>query len=284
MDLMNDHELFSEFRGDARMVFLELDELLFTMRMNAGGEDNEELIHDIRVNFRRLISLIGFHEPLLKKKKYREITGNLNLLLRSFATERTTHVLKRSMEKYQSVSGNNQRLEEIVLRELALKKEQDKHHMDPMVFRVTYESTMKSLLGYGGDIFRSSTENITENTQTFYSRRYQELIKKFKKMEENMDDDDQKSIHRLRVAAKNIYYTLKAKEEILGELASRRAVYLKEIHSIGGKIHDADVNLRILSTLTVEGDERAVLEGFKAYLREERSQKLKALKHWIQHE
>ena len=284
LDLMKDHGLVSSFRRDARIIFLELDELLFTVRMNAEDEDKEQLIHDIRVNFRRLISLLLFHEPLLRKKKYRELIADLNLMLRSFASERTDHVFHRSMEKYLSSSGKDQILEDMVLRGLLLKKQPDKHHVDPMQFRVTYEGTLKSLLGYGRDIFRTGAMNQKEDTQAFYSKRYQELMAGLKKLEENMDYDDKKSIHRLRVAAKNIYYTLKAKEEILGELASRRAAYLKEIHSIGGKIHDADVNLRILSTFTVEDHERTVLDGFADYLREERSQKIGALKDWIQNE
>lgn len=281
LEQINEHVLVRWFRSDARIILLEQDELLLNLRMNTESENNEELIHDIRVNFRRLISLISFHEPLLKKKEYMRLSRELNLMLRSFAMERTNHVFMNSMEKYLEGNGNNQTLKEIVLRELPLKKRPDRDPLEPLLFRVTYEGTLKTLLGYGGNIFRGGALSLEEHPENFYSNRYQELMHYLKKLEENLDFSDKKSVHRLRVTAKNIYYTLKAKEEILGELASRRAAYLKEIHSIGGKIHDADVNLGILSKFTVKDQEQALIEGFADYLHEERSRKISALKDLI---
>ncbi len=281
LEQINEHVLVRWFRSDARIILLEQDELLLNLRLNTESESNEELIHDIRVNLRRLISLISFHEPLLKKKEYRRLSRELNLMLRSFAMERTNHVFLKSLEKYMEGNGSNQTLQEIVQRELPLKKRPDRDTLEPLLFRVIYEGILKTLLGYGENIFRGGALSLEEHPENFYANRYQELMHHLTKLEENLDFSSRKSVHLLRVTAKNIYYTLKAKEEILGELAARRAAYLKEIHSIGGKIHDADVNLGILSNFTVKDHEQALIDGFAEYLHEERSRKLSALKDLI---
>lgn len=283
MEPKMEHQLIRDFRRDVKIIFLELDDLLFKLKLNGEDVDMEDTVHEIRVNFRKLISLLYFHKPLIRKKHLKRLNENLGLMLRSFGAERTHHVLMKNIERYQDAGEKGNALKGIVEREITLRRNPDRHHMDPMTFRVTYEGALKTLLGYGRNIFRGDISLYTDPI-TFTMIRYQEMMRELRHLEDTVDFEEKKSIHQLRVAAKNIYYTLKSKEESLGELAVRRGVYLKEIQNIGGKIHDTDVNLRILSGLSVNEEEENILKGFLDYLNEDREKKVTDLKDWIRQE
>ncbi|WP_312649987.1 CHAD domain-containing protein [Proteiniclasticum sp.] len=275
-----EHKVIGDFRRHVRIIFLELDELLFKLKLNGENEDMEKLVHEIRVNFRRLISLLYFHKTLIRKKPLKRLNEDIELLLRSFAADRTGHVLMKNIERYDKEGEHGRILKAIVEREMALKKQIDRHHLDPLSFRVTYEGTLKTLLGFGREIFRRNSSQCSD-ILAFSINRYKEMMEELKHLEDTVNFEKKRSIHRLRVAAKNIYYTLESRQESLGELAVRRAAYLKEIQNIAGKIHDADVNLKILSELNLSEEENNVLEGFLDHLSEERKRKVSDLKELI---
>lgn len=87
-----------------------------------------------------------------------------------------------------------------------------------------------------------------------------------------------KEVHDLRVLAKNMIYTLKRKTDILGDLAVKRVEHLKKIQDVAGKIHDADVHHKILSSFETSEEEEKLRTRFQYFImkeREESSHKLK---------
>lgn len=279
-----DIKIINDFRSDAKIIFMALDQLMDQLKTSEAGEEAEEIVHDLRVHIRKLISLLYFYRPLLKKESFRALNRDFKILLRSFGYLRNQHVFKKHMEKYIEESGEDSALLTALMARQDMENtgiNKEKDHLEPLVFRVIYENTLKIMLGFGEEIFRKSDAEKQGLEEKFVLSRYSELMKDFGKMENNLDFDDEKEVHGIRVTAKNIYYTLKAKEEKLGELAARRVEHLKDIQNIAGRIHDADVHLRILDEFQVEPEEKEVFERFLDYIRRERSVKLKELRKVI---
>lgn len=65
--------IIMDFKKIAHDIYSEEDSLLLKLEQGMGKKrnaeiDEVELIHDLRVNLRRLISLLYFFRPLLRKK------------------------------------------------------------------------------------------------------------------------------------------------------------------------------------------------------------------------
>ncbi len=284
IEMDNEIRIINDFRSDAKIIFLALDDLILQLKTNDEEDKVEGIVHEMRVHFRKLISLIYFYRPLLREDAFKMLNRDFKILLRSFGHLRNQHVFDKHMQKYmESVGEESSLLSEIFARQdmesAVFSKEKD--HLDPIAFRVIYENALKIMLGYGEDIFRRKEAEIQGLEETFILSRYSELMQDFAKLEKNLDYEDEKEVHAVRVAAKNIYYTLKSKEEKLGELAARRVDHLREIQNVAGRIHDADVHLKILEKFHVKEEEKAVFNLFLEEIRKNRSVKLKELKKTI---
>ncbi|MFH5836348.1 CHAD domain-containing protein [Proteiniclasticum sp. C24MP] len=279
--------LIDQFQMDAKVIFLAQDLLLMKLRRNPDETELEEIIHDLRINIRKLISLLYFHKPLLKKKERKELISSLKMLLRNFGSLRAKHVYLKSSEKFSSQLTEEEKNLFYEMNEREMEKTRffrgKEEKLDPIAFRVRYEETLKRFLGYGKQLFRNSTLVLDKDSETFIADRYQELMDHFSEMERKLDYDSEKEVHKLRVLAKNINYTLQMKDDLLGDLAMKRAEHLKRIQDTAGKIHDADVHLKIVSSFETTEEEEKLRTGFLNYISREREEYKHKLKRVVQH-
>ncbi|NCC78780.1 MAG: CHAD domain-containing protein [Clostridia bacterium] len=275
-----------QFQKEAKVIFLAEDLLLAKLRANPDEVELEEIIHELRIHIRKLISLLFFYKPLLRRKKRKALISSLKILLRNFGSLRTRHMYLKSAEDFsRHLSSEEKKLfTEMNERELDksrfLKEKNEK--LDPIEFRVLYEDMLKKLLGYGKRIFKASACELTLENETFVVDRYQELMELYFEMERNLDFDSVKEVHDLRVLAKNMIYTLKRKTDILGELAVKRVEHLKKIQDVAGKIHDADVHRKILSSFETSEEEEKLRTRFQYFIMKEREESTHKLKKVIE--
>ncbi len=277
--------LLERFHKDAKVIFLAEDLLLLNLKENPDESELEEIIHDLRVNFRKLISLLYFYKPLIRKKKRVTLERNLKALLRNFGSLRVQHVFLKSAEDFSLQLGENETVifNEMIEREIEKRREMEekKERLDPTEFRVMYEENLKKILGYGDQIFKDSVYSGNSDSDAFISKRYHELMNLVASREEDLDYDSSKDVHKLRVLAKNINYTLKSKEDVLGDIAMKKAEYLKRIQDIAGKIHDADVHMKIVSSFERREEEVEMRTRFMENIRNERNENIEKLRNLI---
>jgi CHAD domain-containing protein len=284
--MKTENTITDQFQKEAKVIFLAEDQLLEKLRHNPGEMELEEIIHDLRIHIRKLISLLFFYKPLLRKKKRKVLMRSLKILLRNFGSMRTKHMYLKSAEDFSSGLSSNEKklfaeMNERETEKSRFLKEKDEK-MDPIEFRILYEDTLKKLLGYGKPIFKASACEMSMEDETFAADRYKELMERYFEMETKLDLDSVKEVHDLRVFAKNIIYTLKRKTDILGDLAVKRVEHLKKIQDVAGKIHDADVHYKILSSFETSDEEEKLRVRFQHFIMKEREESTHKLKKVIE--
>ena len=277
--------LIDQFQNKAGIIFLEGDLLLIKLKNNSSDE-LEEIVHELRVSFRKLISLLYFYKPLLRNNERNALNKTLKILLESFGTLRTEHVLIKSADKFSASLGKLELLlfNGIIQRELEKCRdlEKNKRTLDPLKFRVLYEETLKMFLGYGKEIFKTSVFDIDIASNSFVKKRFYELMGIVEKRERDLDYESIKEVHKFRVLAKNINYTLKTFEDIIGEIAVKKGEHLKKIQDITGKIHDAEIHLKMVTTFETSEREEEIISRFMEYIIKERVVNIERLKNAIQ--
>lgn len=279
------NSLIEGFQKDAKVIFLAEDLLLFKLKENPEEMELEEIIHDLRINFRKLISLVYFYKPLIGKKERVELGKDLKILLRNFGSLRAQHVFLKSAQNFSRELGEKEVVlfHEMIEREIERRREVKKEteNLDLIEFRIKYEETLKKFLGYGDKIFKASVYNGKSDNDVFIFNRYHELMDLVASKEKDLDYDSSEDVHKLRVLVKNVNYTLKSKEDILGDIAMKKAEHLKKIQDITGKIHDADVHLKMISSFEEREDEKEMRTRFMESIRIEREENIKKLKNLI---
>jgi len=281
-----------DFGGIAHDIFMKQDQLLDLLDKISGngkkGEESdvEETVHEIRVNFRRLISLFYFYKPLVRGKVSIGLQKDLKSALGSFESDRTFHIFNRAITKYGEAIGNNATPHEaedteVLLREAVAMNEKGyfrnigKKSPDPRTkeFADRYCSLKERILNSEGELFKRRVNGRFLDMTDFRQRRYQKLREKFKGKERELDLEDMKAVHRLRIQGKNIYYAVKNLEQDLGEEAVNWTKHLKDIQDVAGKIHDAEVNLEISGNMAENQQVREMVERLKEHLLNEKEVK-----------
>lgn len=297
--LIKKTNIINSFKEIAHDIFLEEDSLLLKLEQlkitpTHHEIDEVELIHDLRVNLRRLISLLYFYRPILRKEARKEIERELNLLLKSFGTQRTYDILQKSVLKYSNTKKNKEGMEveteKTILNLLA--EALEKGHFeknktkkltpnDPK-FKSIYKSVYSKLMESEVNLFKSKKSAKIENPHIYDEERIQELVKTFKKMEGDVDLSKVKEIHRLRILGKNIFYTVNFFNEEFEGAFKVFLAHLQKIQDVAGKIHDADVNLSIMKNLMTEKEKNTIVQDFMAYLEGEKEEKILEFKEIIE--
>lgn len=290
--------IIKDFKEIAHDIFSEEDRLLLKLEQLKVTPDNEEideveLIHDLRVNLRRLISLLYFYQPFLKKEERKALVRALNLLLKSFGTQRTTHILQKSVLKYvdakKDEAGEKEEIkhtliglmEESTEKDVSKSNEAKKITPDNFEFKSIYESVYSKLMESEENLFKIKKTGKIEDLHHFKEERVQELMKSFKEKEREVDLSKVKEIHRLRILGKNIFYTVNSFNEEFGGVYKDFLAHLQKIQDIAGKIHDADVNLSMMAILMKGKEKSSIVEDFMDFLEGEKAEKIDEFKEII---
>ena len=291
--------IIKDFKEIAHDIFSEEDRLLLNrekLKITPSPHeiDEEELIHDLRVNLRRLISLLYFYRPILKKEERKNLDEELNLLIKSFGTQRTYDILRKSVLKYtnskKDLEGKGEGtkntllnlIEEYVQNSDSERNKTKKLTPDDPEFKSIYESVYLKLMESEKNLFKIKKSGKIENLHHYKEERIQELLKTLKEKEQEVDISKVKEIHRLRILGKNIFYTVNSFNEEFEETYKDFLGHLQKIQDIAGKIHDTEVNLSILNNLLMGEEIHSIIEDFMSFLEREKAEKIVEFKGIIE--
>lgn len=291
--------IIKDFKEIAHDIFSEQDSLLLKLEKLQVTPINEdidevELIHDLRVNLRRLISLLYFFRPLLKNEERKEMVKELNLLLKSFGTQRTYDILQKSALKYVDAKNNEMGkdegikntllnlIEESVEKGDIGKNKAKKLAPDDPKFKSIYESVYLKLMESEENLFKIKKTAQIEDLHNFKEERIQELMKTIKEKEREVDLSIVKEIHLLRILGKNIFYTVNSYNEEFSGAYKDFLNHLRKIQDIAGKIHDAEVNLSIMERVITGKKKSTIIKDFISFLEREKAEKIDEFKEIIE--
>lgn len=288
-----------EFKKIAHDIYAEEDSLLLKLEQVMGIKRNEEideieLIHDLRVNLRRLISLLYFYRPVLKKNERKAMTKELNILLKSFGSQRTYDILQKFVVKFADSKIEDEEKGEVVKNALLNLINETLGKDDPgennskklrpndSKFKSIYESVYQRLMESEDNLFKIKKSAEIKDLHDFKGKRIQELKKTIKEKEREVNLPKVKEIHALRILGKNIFYTVNTFNEEFSGVHKDFLNHLRRIQDIAGRIHDADVNLSMMKDLLKGKEKNSIAQDFMDFLEREKKEKIAEFKEIIE--
>lgn len=242
------------------------------------GEELEESVHELRVGFRRILSLLDFLRPVLKKKRRLEAVRDARFLLKCLATSREAHIYRKAYQRFVSVldaegeaydteshmvfSRNIDAAVESEERQLRILWEME----GQAAFRERYEALRATLLHIVPGDFRKKSQGYATR-EAFFEGRMEEIMESIRRAAAELDMEESESVHRFRVACKRMLYVMQEVELIAGTDLRAWKRPLKAVQDIAGRIQDAQVNLSLLKS--TRPAEKLVCRSFARYLEEE---------------
>lgn len=242
------------------------------------GEELEESVHGLRVGFRRMLSLLDFLRPVLKKKRRLEAVGDARFLLKCLATSREAHIYRKAYQRFVSaldaegeVYDAESHLE--FAREIDAAVDNEERQLRILwemegqaAFLERYAALRHALLHTVPEDFRRKSQGYATR-EAFFEGRMEEIMESIRMEAKELDLEESESVHRFRVACKRMLYVMEEVELISGTDLGVWKSPLKAVQDIAGRIQDARVNLSLLKSTSPS--EKLVCRSFARYLEEE---------------
>lgn len=207
-------------------------------------EENIEYLHHTRVMSRRMRNTISLFSPFIGKKSSKKWFASMRKLTKSLTDVRDLDVQIIFLEKEISQSNNQKNL--AGLQRLLLRKKQKRENLQGFVKSAILEFEKSKIL-------HEMQQFITENPldqETFSPPESLFVMGKnevssltsicFSFLPFIFNPDNKESLHKLRIAMKNLRYTIELFQPILPELEASLATF-KKFQDDLGEIHDCDV-------------------------------------------
>ncbi|HSP46957.1 MAG TPA: CHAD domain-containing protein [Clostridiaceae bacterium] len=252
-------ELFEDLRGNlARYMEDPLD---------------DEAVHDIRVDIRKLISVLYFFKPLIEEEKERELRKSLKEVLKSFGSIREGDMLVKSVREFMEKEGKYKAPAEAVISEVEKGREEDVAQSLEQMGSADLQEKVSSLETelLREDLISSAPEDQDKATgsedlkmETYAINRFRNMLGKLRKLAREDDFRDIADVHAYRIRCKKASYSLMLAETVTALDGMEWIRRLKEIQDVTGNIHDAQVNRELLEDMDVE--DRGFQEAYMAFL------------------
>lgn len=212
--------------------------------------------HAMRVNARKLRSLLSFLKPTIEEKKYKKLNEALKDLAQVYGPLRELDVLidlcNQIALKHPEMSGHYQQMFRY------LHQERDEEMERTLV---EADNSLKTIETVEADL-NELIFNTDADWNDFITDRLQKEYKKLKKDYQNVDRSDYNAVHDIRKTAKKLRYSAR----YLGKLASMKhkgiAKDAKRIQETFGKLTDAHVNEEMLADYAEKVDDKHLKKTF----------------------
>lgn len=219
---------------------LLVERLRIVLAYEAGvrAGDDPEAVHDMRVGIRRLRAALDAARPFAKPKPFRRRERALKDLADALGAVRDADVLLEFLVKRSDAAANAERPGLTALRDqIAAQREEDRTalltaldewHDDGVAG--TFERFARQLRGVDTLVGAVARQELAASVAKFADR-----------LGALTAPDDIRALHRLRIAAKQLRYTLELFSAVLGDDAPGLIADLKELQEDLGILHDRDV-------------------------------------------
>lgn len=272
-----------------RMVSVLFEDLRGNLSRYLENPLDDEAVHDIRVDCRKLISVLYFFKPLIEEERERGLRKALKDVLKSFGSIREGDMLVKSVREFMETEGKYKVPAEAVISEVGKGREEDVAQSLEQVggddLKEKVRSLEKELLGE--DLLSADPEGGDRKTgsedmrmEPFALDRFRTMLGKLKKLAEEDDFRDIAEVHAYRIRCKKASYALMLAETVTSLEGKEWIRLLKEIQDVTGNIHDAQVNRELLEAMDVE--DRGFREAYLAFLDRTIKKRMKAFRKQLE--
>ncbi|GAB3058891.1 CHAD domain-containing protein [Salinicoccus sesuvii] len=212
--------------------------------------------HAMRVNARKLRSLLSFLKPTIEEEKYKKLNEALKTVAKVYGPLRELDVL---IDLCTHIAGKHPEASDHYQKMFRYLHQERGEEMERTL--VEADNTLKTI-----DTVETDLNELIFNTNAdwndFITEHLQKKHKKLKKDYQNVDQSDYEAVHDIRKAAKKLRYSAR----YLGKLASMKhkgiAKDAKRIQEAFGKLTDAHVNEEMLAAYAKKVDDKQLRETF----------------------
>lgn len=274
--MTKESDFIEQFMEISKQLIVAEDHLLQVWF--CAEEHDAEVLHDLRVNLRKLLSLLEFSKPLLKKAVYVMLKERFRQLLRSLGPTRSADVFMRNLDKY--LEERHDAVDPDILFQLrgeilSLNKAKKKIIESDAEFRRIFYSCADLYWQGGTKMIKRNHLNKGASLDQYTESRFSELYTKYGMLKKDSSGGNVKKIHELRVLGKTIYYNLKSYEDHLTREVLQYMDLLLELHDVTGKIHDYEEHIHFIELLKKQQDDFTFLVGAEQYFMKEKEKQLR---------
>ena len=275
----------------------QLDSL--TTRIKGVRETgNAEYMHQARVVSRRLRSSLGFFGQMFGQKKLTRWQKQIKNLTQGLGQARDVDVQILYIETIlKELTPDQKREYSKGIKRLLLRLQQNRLAIQPNVLAVLDELEACGILTEIGQTLDKRLKQLHNRNVKIKSRyvfeqaqdRIQQRIAELFSWEPTLDDPNNiTGHHQMRIAAKQLRYTLEICDKAFGKRLKPFITQFKEIQTLLGDVHDCDVWLERINAFIPDEQQRAVqyfgddqqfepLQPGLEYVRQSRQEKRKEL-------
>lgn len=257
-----------------RMVSDLFEDLKENLESYRGNPRDDEAVHEIRVDVRKLISMLYFFKPLVAERKEQTLKKGLKEVLQSFGSIREGDMLAKSLREFMEKEPGFLKPAEALISELAKRRTEDvaksleginSQETHDRVRNLEAELQDGNLLESAGAARgKEKRKPGTVKVEDYAEERFIQILERLKVLAEEDDFKDIEKVHAYRIRCKKASYSLMLAETVTTLDTKAWVRRLKDIQDVTGNIHDAQVNKVLLQEMKV--DDRAFEGAYLAFL------------------
>lgn len=257
-------------------------ETISKLRKPVVETDDIEAVHDMRVATRRLRSALGDLSPILKKKPRRVVNSELRKIAQTLGPLRDRDVEVAALEKLRGKTSDESIAAELDTVIKVRNNERQALHSDlsdllpeaaienlRTAFDFLLEEALRPVGGKGAKFDKRSRTAIIERINEFNDLSYGFY-----------DPNNVADLHRLRIAAKRLRYSVELFAVPRDESFKTFAKAITEMQTYLGELHDADVWIERLGASLSKQESRARIWLLSEFVKERVKNYRGALELW----
>jgi len=227
---------------DALRVILykfSLSTLLYKERILS--DDDEEDLHQFRINIRKSRAFLKEFNSLFSKKHYIYFNENLDY----FATQTNQ---KRDLDVIKERLGQLDEDHDMIQEDIKQQREQEQQKIEEMLkgktfedFFLSYRNALKKETLFTSD---NNIGTIEDTAKQVIHKLHLKIIKKINALEKDFND---KKLHKIRISLKKLRYLLEEFQHILGKKKIKKMIEKgKKLQTLLGDFNDAVNQTKLL--------------------------------------
>ncbi len=234
-------------------------------------------VHQLRVNCRRLRNIVKLFQGVFPARLFKKNLKNIKLLAKSASAARDLDVQIQFLKDYKKRLKTRNEIQDIEYFIQTL--QQDRCQLQPRIVRaVDLFKKKKILLQLGRSLKRINAQTKRSTSTETYELLKAELLKQVNALLALESFAAQptkvKELHQMRIAAKHLRYSLECLRPLYDQQLLSYCQEVLRFHRQLGELHDYDVWMERLSTITKEaaGKRPQALVLFQDFCRKNRQQ------------
>lgn len=255
-----------------RMVSAVFEDLTENLERYIEDPQDDEAVHDVRVDLRKLISMLYFFKPMIEVETEERLKEELKDVLKSFGSIREGDMLAKSLREFVEKEPGFREQAESLVSDLEKSRAEDvaksleridsKETHDRI--RILQEQLLDENLLRSAAKDRKKKGRSAVKMEDYAEERFNSILKRLKELAEEDDFEEIEKVHAYRIRCKKASYSLMLADTVTNLETKAWVKRLKDIQDVTGNVHDAQVNKGLLREMKVP--DRAFEEAYLEFL------------------